>query len=344
MLRCAFVGFQHGHIFGMLQAIRKHPECEIVAMCEEDAVVAAKVAADADLNIQITHTQYESMLAEVECDVIVVGDVYTLRGQRIIRALQTGRHVISDKPICTGLGELDQIESLSRQNNLQVGCQLDIRCMPAYRTVRRLVRSGEIGEVHTFNFTGQHPLNLGTRPSWYFQEGRHGGTITDIAIHGVDACRWITGREMVTVTAARAWNARACQYPFFQDAAQLMLRMDNNGGVLGDVSYLSPDSCAGDAKYYWRMLIHGSEGFVECAMRLSHVLIGTTRDSEVRTLELDDEAPDQYLLDFVAAIDGQAPADGALTSDDVFRATRATITAQNAADELHSFVPISYGK
>ena len=47
-------------------------------------------------------------------DVLAVGDYYARRGSLAIRALELGRHVLLDKPICIDLAELDRIAALSR--------------------------------------------------------------------------------------------------------------------------------------------------------------------------------------------------------------------------------------
>src|SRR5581483_4595745 len=116
---------------------------------------------------------------------------------------------------------------------------------------------------HTIHVTAQHPLLLDKRPAWYFEPGKHGGTINDIAIHATDLIPWLTGRKLVEVVAARAWNARLPQFPHFQDAAQFMLKLDNSGGVMADVSYLAPDGINYKAPQYWRVTCHGSDGLIE---------------------------------------------------------------------------------
>ncbi len=68
------------------------------------------------------------------------------------------------------------------------------------------------------------------------EEGKHGGTINDIAVHALDLIPWITGHKFKRIVAARCWNALAKRCPHFKDAAQLMLEMDNGAGVMGDVS------------------------------------------------------------------------------------------------------------
>jgi predicted dehydrogenase len=96
----------------------------------------------------------------------------------------------------------------------------------------------------TISFGGQHALNYSLdgsgRSPWYFEEGKHGGTLTDIAVHGIDIAQWITGSRVARVVGARAWNTGRA--PHIKDAAQCMLELENGVGVMGDASYLAPES------------------------------------------------------------------------------------------------------
>ncbi len=235
----AFAGFRHGHLLSLLGAVRERDDLTIVAAAEADA--AAKEAAAKDQGIGFTHDTPEAMIEQTDADVVVVGDTYGRRGALALAALKRGKHIIADKPLCTSLDELDAIETEVNAGGRSVGCMLDQRDGAPFITVRRLIAQDAIGEVHTVTFLGQHPLLWGTRPGWYFEEGQHGGTINDIAIHAMDTIPWMTGHRWASVTAARVWNARLPEAPHFEDGGQLMLELDNGGGLLGDVSYLAPD-------------------------------------------------------------------------------------------------------
>jgi predicted dehydrogenase len=262
-IRVAFMGFRHGHIRDVYRRLQKRDDAEIVAACEEDEPTRRTLAAEN--TFKITHASFNAMLSEVSADVIAVGDYYGKRGRILIQALEHGCHVISDKPICTSLEELDEIGKLAAAKRLAVGCQLDQRDSAASTAARTAIQAGEIGEVHAVSFGGQHPLMFGTRPGWYFEPGKHGGTINDIAIHAINTIAWITGRRFTMVNSARNWNARLKEVPHFKDAAQMMLTMDNGCGVLGDVSYLIPDSFGYGHPLYWRFLFWGSAGMLDIA-------------------------------------------------------------------------------
>src|SRR5690348_2428894 len=167
-MRLAFMGFRHGHIMGLYNSASTHPRVKIVAACEEDpeTIQALRSAG----KVQLTHDNYEKMLAKVECDAVAVGDYFAKRGPVIIRALESGKHVLADKPICTSLDDLSRIEQLSRERKRVVGCLLDLRESGAFRTMRRLIGEGAIGDAQTVHVTAQHPLNYANRPKWYFEE------------------------------------------------------------------------------------------------------------------------------------------------------------------------------
>ena len=330
-IRLAFAGFRHGHIFDLYRRATEMGALQIVAACEEDRAARERIAAQG--SAEITHTSYTEMLATVDCDVVAIGDYYARRGSIAIQALQTGRHVISDKPLCTGLAELDAIGTLASSRDLKVGCMLDLRDSAPFIGARKLVKQGTIGEVHAVSFGGQHPLLLGTRPSWYFEPGKHGGTINDIAIHALDAIPWITGLRFRAVNAARCWNALASDYPHFEDGGQLLLTMDNGCGVTGDVSYFAPDSSGYSLPFYWRMTFWGRRGVIETSSTAEQLAVALDGEGSLRHEPLPEANPGGYLRAFLRDLEGHPRADQ-LSTASVLRATRVALTAQEAAD-LH---------
>lgn len=110
-IRFAFVGFRHGHIQDLYKRATDLKETGVVAACEEDAAAREEVSAKGV--VKVTHSDFERMLREVPCDVVAVGDTFGRRGELAIRALSAGKHMIVDKPLCTRLGELDEIARIA---------------------------------------------------------------------------------------------------------------------------------------------------------------------------------------------------------------------------------------
>ncbi len=325
--RFAFAGFGHAHIDELYNLVRDSTEIELAGACEPDE----RLRAVAENNgIEFTHPTYEEMLDSVDCDIVAIGAYFGARGGIAIDALRRGKHVIADKPLCIHLEELEQIEALAAANGLRVGCMLGMRSHRPFAGVRHLIQQGELGDIHAIAIGGQHPLNIDTRPAWYFEKGQHGGTINDIFIHAADAIPWVTGLSFDTVQAARCWNALAPQYPHFEDGAQMLLTLSNGCGVLADVSYFMPSKGGYGLPYYWRTTFFGSKGIAEVSAVSGQIDI--TRDGSVVSVDPGGGEPDDYLADFLSDMRRTVSAES-LKTEDVLRATRVALMVQEAADD-----------
>ena len=257
-MNIAFAGFRHSHIFPLYESAKTSDKFNLAGCFEADD--ATKKDIEKNNGIVCNFSSYEEILEDKNIQAVAIGDYYGKRGKMIIEALKHNKHVICDKPLCTSLDELDKIKDLSEQNNLKVCCMLDLRYMPQVKTVKKLIAEGEIGKIHIASITGQHPLNYGVRPMWYFEEGKHGGTINDIAIHGIDLLRFLTGKNLTHINCAKTWNAFADKEPEFKDSAQFMIEMENIS-VMADVSYAAP-VFNGIMPTYWNFKFWGDKGMI----------------------------------------------------------------------------------
>ncbi len=317
-LRVAAVGFRHGHMLGFVKLAQELEYCELVGVVEES---------DDDLSIleragvERTHPTFDDLLDDVECDLVATAEYYAKRGSVVIKALEAGKHVIADKPLCTSIDELQQIRGLCDESGLEVAMQLSMRFGEAYQTMRRMVQEGELGDFLAATTFGQHPLGYpDTRPGWYFEEGKHGGTINDIFIHGADMLRYCTGREFETVVAAETWNESLPEVPFFQVGAQCMMTMSGGPHVLADVSYMPGRS--------WQFYITGTEGYL--AVESGNLLFRPT-GGEDTPIEADAELPSSSPFeDFASHLEHGT--ERFIPMDEVFRSQMAVLAAQQAAD------------
>lgn len=326
--RFAFVGFRHPHIVDMLNRCEQSDQIDVVARCEEHAETRAQLASEGKINV--THTDYGEMLSATDCDIVAVGDAYGLRAERILAALEADKHVISDKPLCTSSEQLEQIFSLADRKQRVVGCMLDMRDLPIYTAMRDAIQAGAIGEVHALSFEGQHPLMYGKRPSWYFEPGMHGGVFNDICIHAVDVIPWMTGQGIESVTAARSWNATLPGHPHFEQCGQTMFALRNGAGVMGDVSYLTPDSFGYTFPGYWRFTIWGAGGVLEGSVNSSELQLFQNGAQQAESLPLPQGRPGGYLSSFLSAVN-QSP-DGYLAEEEIRSASRWAMQIQSRAD------------
>ncbi len=119
------MGFRHPHVNSILKSVTDNKHCIIAGACEEDEHTRRELTRCGE--VTLTHDSYESLLEKGDFSVLVVGDYFSRRGEITIRALQSGKHVLSDKPICTSSRELEAIEELAKQKSLKVGAFLELR-------------------------------------------------------------------------------------------------------------------------------------------------------------------------------------------------------------------------
>jgi len=329
-LRFAFSGFRHPHINTLYDLVENHPDCEIVGCAEEDPATSAELKKVGE--IILTDPNLEALLANRGADVLAVGDTYGRRGQSAIAGLNAGLHVIADKPLCTELSALDEIRSIAQKKSLAVGLMLDLREASPMLTLRSILQSGQIGQVRTLSFQGQHPLRYDTRASWYFEEDNHGGTINDIGIHAFDLAEWLTGESYQATLHARSWNAKAKKHAHFLDSAQMLGTLSDGTGVLADFSYLAPDGIGYALSQYWRIIAHGDRGFAETSFNSRNVQVVTDGDTEPQIVPLVEARPGDHLKDFLAEINGHQRAEG-LTTEKVLRLSEHALNAQKISQE-----------
>ena len=332
----AFVGFKHRHTGAIYQEAMADPDITVLGAWEDTD--EGKALAEG-IGLSFHYPTFEAVLQDARVDAICLGGCYGERGAEAIAALKAGKHVYADKPLCTRLSELEEIQRLSKEKDLKVGCYLMVRPMAGMKNLREMIGSGVLGEIGSVNITGQHPLQYGSRPMWYFEEGKHGGTINDIAIHGVDTVRFVTGLGVKTVTAARTWNHFAKEQPQFHDCGQFMAELENGAGLMMDVSYAAPASCGFNLETYWRMTFWGTKGVAEYKMKGAGKAAIDGDDGAILQVALNGsngfelvkkEAYNVKLIhEFVREIRGET--DLLINTEDVIRTSRDVLTIQAAA-------------
>ncbi len=321
----AFAGFRHGHLSSFYKKISATNNT--VIGCWED-FEEAKLNAQKNLGADFKFDTYEDLLSDKNIDIVVIGNYYAKRGENIIDALKAGKNVIADKPICTSLSELDKIEKLSKERGLKVGCMLDLRNSFYADAAKKIVDEGKLGEIYNIQFEGQHPLNYDKRPKWYFEDGKHGGTINDIGIHGIDLVRYITGLELKRVIAARCWNAYATEAENFKDSAQFMVELSNSAGLTADVSYASPCNISYKLPFNWRFVFWGTKGVMEFSEQRKSLYIAYHNSDEPVIIK-EQPVEHNFLQDFLDEIDGK---NTTLNTKEVIASARTALTIQAAAN------------
>ena len=142
----------------------------------------------------------DELLRDPTVELIVTAAIPDQRAAIAVEALQNGKDVVTDKPGCISLDELDSIKQAVSDSgrfwSVTFSERFEVRAVT--RAVE-LVRAGRIGQVIQTIGLGPHKegdrahLAGGAgRPDWFYDRNRFGGIITDIASHQIDQFLWFT--------------------------------------------------------------------------------------------------------------------------------------------------------
>jgi predicted dehydrogenase len=314
-----------GHTGVLLDTIARLPSVELTTFAkslpdDDPSGMKRNKAASKDLHV---YDQFEEMLEKEELDVVGVCLPYYRNAQASIAAARKGIHIVSEKPVATTLDDLEALKKAVTESKVRLTSLMNMRCFPAYRTARKAVQDGLIGEP--ILLTSQKSYRFGQSRPWFYKDMEtYGGTIPWAGIHSIDYMRWTTGRDYVQ---ASAWhgNLDHPDYPGFQDHAGVLFKLDNGGTAMTNLDYLRPEPAPthGDD----RLRIAGSEGVLEVLGAENRVSLITAAD-DPRELELVE--PVDFFADFLAELAGQG--EHLISQQDAFRLTEICLKARDAAE------------
>jgi predicted dehydrogenase len=257
-VRFAAVGLEHVHVEILVQALLR-----------AGGMLAAVVEADDELHARrargwpgAPRTTLDGVLDDPSIELVVTAAVPSDRGRIAALALECGRDVLADKPLCVDRDAFDSVASAHARSGRHLAVWFGERLYnPSVLRAVGLVRDGLIGTVLHFTGFGPHLLERETRPEWHFDPARNGGILVDLACHQIDAFLAFTGVNAAHISAARTRNLRHQDIPGFEDVGDLLIEAD--GGALGyaRVDWHTPQSLGlwGDG----RTFLVGSEGTLE---------------------------------------------------------------------------------
>ncbi|NJK42827.1 MAG: Gfo/Idh/MocA family oxidoreductase [Aquincola sp.] len=117
-----------------------------------------------------------------------------------LKALEAGKHVLTEKPIAMQASEIDALIAARDRTGLFATEAYMIVHHPQWRKARDLVRSGAIGQVDhvdtAFSYDNRgDPDNIRNRPE------TGGGAMRDIGVYPCVTTRFATGAEPVRLRA-----------------------------------------------------------------------------------------------------------------------------------------------
>jgi len=201
MLKIAIVGT--GIIAGLhIDAINKLDNCTLVALCDLNKPKLDELCAK--LNVP-GYTDYKEMSEKEDFDAVILNLPHGLHAEATVFFLESGRHVLVEKPMANTLEECDKMLESAKNSGKKLAVGHIQRFFRPNRVVKEYVESGELGKLCMYSEQRSINYFLPDRPAWFTSKKMAGGgIIMNYGAHAFDKLFYVTGKRPISVTANTA--------------------------------------------------------------------------------------------------------------------------------------------
>ncbi|MDH6356655.1 Gfo/Idh/MocA family oxidoreductase [Parabacteroides sp. PF5-9] len=182
---CGHIGKRHAEM------ISRDPNGELVALCD----ILPRETLGIDAYPVAFYADIEALLKQDGIDVVNICTPNGLHAAMAIRAIETGHHVVIEKPLALNTSDAKRIASCALQHNRQVFCVMQNRYSPPSVWIKELVSSGKLGEIYQvqFNCYWNRDKRYYKPGSWHGDAELDGGTLFTQFSHFIDIMYWLFG-------------------------------------------------------------------------------------------------------------------------------------------------------
>jgi predicted dehydrogenase len=219
----------------------------IVSVGSRNPDTAADFAAVNDIGRH--HGSYEALLADAEVDVIYLPLPNSLHAEWAIKAVESGKHVLCEKPLALSWDEAHAMFDAAKRHGAMLLESYPYHFQPQTRDMLALLNGGAIGEVQSvqasFGFTvSRSQDNIRMKPEL------GGGALLDAGSYPLSLIRLVMGCAPRSVRADATWADTGVDI-------SLMATLHYYDGRRAQLS------CAMDAANHRRATIVGTKGTIE---------------------------------------------------------------------------------
>lgn len=201
-LGVALVGLGSYSTNQLAPALQQTSKCYLAGIVTGTPEKAAKWKSQyniADKNIYDYKT-FDRIADNKDIDVIYVVLPNALHHEYVIRAAKAGKHVICEKPMAVSVKEGEEMVAACKKANVKLYVGYRLHFEPFNREAARVGQKKEFGPVKIVE--SSMGFKIGDPTQWRLKKSlAGGGAMMDVGIYAIQATRYCTGKEPLTVTA-----------------------------------------------------------------------------------------------------------------------------------------------
>jgi predicted dehydrogenase len=215
--RCAMVGTGHrGTSMWGAELLQRHADAvEFVGLCDINPlrVEAGKKLIGATCP---TFTDFDKMLSDTRPDTLIVTTVDALHHQFIIKGLERGIQVVTEKPMVTDEVQCQAVIDAEKRTGNKIIVAFNYRYSPKHRKIKELLAEGAIGKVTSVDFAWYLDTSHGADyfRRWHRLREKGGTLFVHKATHHFDLVNWWLDADPVTVYGSGDLKKYGSRGPF----------------------------------------------------------------------------------------------------------------------------------
>ena len=195
----------------------------------EDAFLAAVVSRNmesakafaAQYGGEKAYSDYETMLKEIKPDVVYLAIPNDLHYNYILKALDSGVNVLSEKPMVDNMVQWEVVHAKAAEKGLFIMEGMWTRCFPVVRKVREWIAAGKIGDPLTVNVCFDIKPDYSDWQTWKAGIAHSGGALRDVGIYSLGVANMVFPGVPEKIASAMHSNGEV------DDACRLLLDYGN---------------------------------------------------------------------------------------------------------------------
>ncbi len=197
-VRYAMVGLGDITQEAMLPGVEHTGNAQVTALVTDDPEKARLVGRQYGISDTYTYEQFPELLASGNIDAIYLATPNWRHAEFAIPALQAGIHVLVEKPLEVSSAKCREIIAAQLGSTAKLMVAYRLHFEPATLALIDVLRSGQLGDVHTFTSTFAQMVSPENHRA---KNGDLAGPVLDMGPYPVNAARAVFGAEPLRVSA-----------------------------------------------------------------------------------------------------------------------------------------------
>ena len=187
----------------ILPALTQTTSCRIAALVSGHPEKAAQVAARYGVQpgAVYTYETYDRIADNRDVEMVYVVLPNGMHAEYSIRASKAGKHVFCEKPMAISSAECAQMIAAARAAGRQLAIGYRLHFEPYNRELVRLARDKVLGPVKVIDTAAGFAMGPDVGQWRLNKRLAGGGSLMDMGIYALQAARYISGEEPVSVSA-----------------------------------------------------------------------------------------------------------------------------------------------